>query len=163
MYFNDTNILYYTLFGIIGAIVGQFIDYCTRDFIKGKKVFAKENLMQYQKFFLPNYKLIFIIAIFYIALVYKFGAQDILKLIEYALLIPLLVCVFILDFKEKIIPNRLNLLIFEIGLAFVFIYGITNISISMDMLSGMCIGGGIFLLISLIGGTLAGKEAMGLR
>lgn len=163
MYFNDTNILYYTLFGIIGAIVGQFIDYCTRDFIKGKKLFAKENLAQYQKVFLPNYKLIFITAIFYIALVYKFGSQDVLKLIEYALLTPLLFCIFILDAKEKIIPNRLNLLIFEIGLVFVFIYGITNVSISMDMLSGMLIGGGIFLLIALIGGALAGKEAMGLR
>ena len=30
-----------------------------------------------------------------------------------------------------------------------------------DALLGMCVGGGIFLLITLIGGLIAGKEAMG--
>ena len=38
----------------------------------------------------------------------------------------------------------------------------TNLSISIDMLLGMITGGGIFLLITLIGGAIAGKEAMGL-
>jgi len=37
-----------------------------------------------------------------------------------------------------------------------------NLNIAKDMLLGMFVGGGIFLLITLIGGAIAGKEAMGL-
>ena len=52
---------------------------------------------------------------------------------------------------------------FEIGLVFVFIYGMTNLSIAIYRLLGMLVGGGIFLIITLIGGAIAGKEVMGLR
>lgn len=69
---------------------------------------------------------------------------------------------FYVDLKEQIIPNRLNLLIFEIGLVLVFIYGFININISLNLLLGMLAGGGIFLVITLIGGLIAGKEAMGM-
>ena len=51
---------------------------------------------------------------------------------------------------------------FEIGLVFVFIYGFININISLNLLLGMFAGGGIFLFITLIGGLIAGKEAMGM-
>ena len=68
----------------------------------------------------------------------------------------------VIDLKEQIIPNRLNLLIFEIGLVFLFIYGFININISLNLLLGMLAGGGIFLIITLIGGLIAGKEAMGM-
>ena len=66
---------------------------------------------------------------------------------------------FLCRFKR---PNRLNLLIFEIGLVFLFIYGFININISLNLLLGMLAGGGIFLIITLIGGLIAGKEAMGM-
>ena len=69
--------------------------------------------------------------------------------------------VFIIDYKKQIIPNRLNLTIFEIGLVFAFIYGLGNFHILLDKLIGMAIGGGVFLVITLIGGLIAGKEAMG--
>ena len=35
-------------------------------------------------------------------------------------------------------------------------------SIALDRLAGMFVGGGIFLIITLIGGLIAGKEAMGM-
>ena len=73
----------------------------------------------------------------------------------------MLFCAFIIDYHFQIIPNRLNLTIFEIGLLITFIYGIANINIAIDMLLGMLTGAGIFLLITLIGGFIAGKEAMG--
>ena len=65
------------------------------------------------------------------------------------------------DNRAKIIPNRLNLTIFEVGLVFTFIEGIININIAIDMLLGMIAGAGIFLFITLVGGLIAGKEAMG--
>ena len=42
-----------------------------------------------------------------------------------------------------------------------FLYGITNVNIAVNMLLGMVAGGGIFLIITLLGGLIAGKEAMG--
>lgn len=162
MYINDIHILYYTLIAILGGFVGQFIDYCNGRFLKGEKILSKKDFKEYIKIFTPNYILIIIMMIAYVALLYTFGKTEIIKLIMYLFLIPMLTSAFVVDYKIQIIPNRLNLTMFEIGLVFVFIYGMTNLSISIDMLLGMLTGGGIFLLITLIGGVIAGKEAMGL-
>lgn len=163
MYINDVNILYYVLIGIAGVIVGIFVDYCNKMFLKEEKILSKKNIREYKKVFKPNYILSVITAVAYIALLYKFGSTNLIKLSMYMCLIPMLLSTFVVDYKKQIIPNRLNLTMFEIGLVFVFIYGMTNLSISIDMLLGMLVGGGIFLLITLIGGAIAGKEAMGLR
>lgn len=166
MYFNDIHILYYVAFAIIGGFIGQFVDYCNRCFLKEEKIFSKNSLAKYKRIMIPNYFLIIATAIGYIALVYKFGIQrDILQnldLIKYIFLLPMLECAFVVDLKEQIIPNRLNLLMFEIGLVILFIHGFTNINISLNMLYGMVAGAGIFMLITLLGGLIAGKEAMGM-
>jgi leader peptidase (prepilin peptidase)/N-methyltransferase len=52
--------------------------------------------------------------------------------------------------------------IFECGILFTFIYGINNLSIARNMLLGLIVGAGIFIAITLLGGLIAGKEAMGL-
>lgn len=166
MYFNDVHILYYTLFAIIGGIIGQFVDYCSRCFLKEQKIFANESVKKYKRVILPNYWLILITAFGFICLLYKFGINSTLSenldLIKYIILLPMLECAFIVDLKEQIIPNRLNLLIFEIGLVFVFLHGFVNINIALNMLLGMITGAGIFMIITLIGGMIAGKEAMGM-
>jgi len=166
MYFNDVHILLYVLFGTIAAILGQFIDYSSKAFVKENRIFSKETFKEYAKTIIPNYTLIFIMVMSYIALIYKFGIYtDIdknINLIKYMLVIPLLLCAFYVDFKEQIIPNRLNLLMFEIGIVFVVLNGFSNINIAIDMLYGMIVGGGIFIGITLLGGFIAGKEAMGL-
>lgn len=163
MYINDVNILYYVLIGIVGAVVGWFVDYCNKIFLKKERILSKKNIKEYISTNKPNYILMIIITFLYVALLYKFGGTDLIKFSMYALLIPMLLSAFVVDYKEQIIPNRLNLTIFEIGLIFVFIYGMMNLSIAIDMLLGMLIGGGIFLLITIIGGFIAGKEAMGMR
>lgn len=166
MYFNDVHIMYYVIFAIIGGVIGQFVDYCNRCFLKEQKIFSKESFSKYKRIILPNYLLIAVNAIGYIALTYKFGIHtgllENLDLIKYMLLLPMLLCAFVVDLKEQIIPNRLNLLMFEIGLVFVFLHGFSNINIALNMLLGMLAGGGIFLLITLLGGLIAGKEAMGM-
>ena len=100
------------------------------------------------------------------ALLYKFGIKrtfiENLELIKYLILTPMLISAFVIDYKLQIIPNRLNLTIFEVGLVFVFIYGLSNVAISMNMVLGMLAGGGIFLGLTLLGGLIYGKEAMGL-
>lgn len=166
MYFNNVHILYYVVFAIIGGIIGQFVDYCNRCFLTKQKIFSKDSFLKYKRIVIPNYFLILITAIAYIALLYKFGlhfelSKD-LNLIKYVVLLPMLLCAFVVDFKEQIIPNRLNLLIFETGLIFVFLNGFSNINIALNMLIGMIAGAGIFLIITLLGGLIAGKEAMGM-
>ena len=42
-----------------------------------------------------------------------------------------------------------------------FIQGMTNINVVISMLQGMVTGGAIFLIITLIGGAIFGKETMG--
>lgn len=160
MYINDIHILLYVLLAFLGGIIGQFIDYINITFLNERKILSKNSLEEYKKTFKINYKIIAINIISYIALLYKFDIS--FDLLRFAILTPMLISAFVVDYKIQIIPNRLNLTMFEIGLIFVFIFGIQNLAVAKDLLLGMFIGGGIFLLITLIGGLIAGKEAMGL-
>lgn len=110
--------------------------------------------------------MMFIMSITYIALLYKFGLKETfiknLDLIKFLILTPMLLSSFFIDLKYRILPNRINMVIFEIGLLLTFIYGIFNFNIAKDMLLGMLTGAGVFLGITLLGGIISGKEAMGL-
>lgn len=133
---------------------------------ENKKVFSKELYTEYKKEFKPNFVLMIITSFTYIAILYRFGIKSTftenLDLIKYLILTPMLFSVVVIDYRLQIIPNRLNLTMFEIGLVFCFLYGMSNAAISINMLLGMLAGGGIFLIITLLGGLVYGKEAMGL-
>lgn len=160
MYWNDTHILIYLIVAIIGGLVGQVIDYLTKTFLEEGKILSKKNLKKYKMTYKPRYSLMVVNALLYCAILFRFGVS--LDFFRYAPLVSMLICAFIVDYKIQIIPNRLNLTMFELGLVFVFIFGMTNLNVSKDLLEGMLAGGGIFLLITLLGGLIAGKEAMGL-
>jgi len=160
VYINDVHILLYVLIAFLGGIIGQFVDYMNKTFLDEKKILSKENFKMYLKIYKINYALVLVNAIIYIALLYRFKVS--LNLLRFAILTPMLLSAFIVDYKIQIIPNRLNLTIFEIGLVFAFIFGFSNLNVAKDMLLGMLTGSGIFLLITLVGGLIAGKEAMGL-
>ena len=163
MYINELHILTYVLIGILGLIVGQFIDWCNLRMNDHKKIFSKEFFKEYLKNTRPKYLLMVIVAISYIALLYLKGLT--IETLKYVFLIPMILSAFIIDFRSQIIPNRLTLTVFETGLVFTFIETLQNtnlgINIFIDNMLGMIVGGGIFLLITLIGGVIAGKEAMG--
>ena len=159
MYIHDIHILYYFFIGLLGIFVGQFLDYANSRLASHQRLISKEFFTQYLPNMKINPKTMYPMAIIYVMLLFFYGWQ--IKLLEYLILTPMFFSVFIIDYRKQIIPNRLNLLIFEVGLIFAFVYGINNFSILADKLIGMCIGGGIFLVITLIGGLIAGKEAMG--
>lgn len=165
MYINDVYIVYYVVAAILGLIVGQLVDWLNKRLPENKKVLSKDFFIENKMNFKPNYILMLITAVIYVGLVYKFGIQETivanLDIIKYAILTPLILSAFIIDYKMQIIPNRLNLAIFEIGIIFTFLFGLSDIAISINMLLGMLAGGGIFLLITLLGGLVYGKEAMG--
>ncbi len=160
VYINDIHILFYVLFAFIGGFIGQVIDYLNIAFLNERKVISKESFKKYKETFKVNYKLIVVNSCLYVALLYKFGMN--LDFLRFAILTPKLISAFIVDYKIQIIPNRLNFTMFEVGIIFAFIFGIQNLNLAKDMFLGMIAGGGIFLLITLIGGLIAGKEAMGL-
>ena len=165
MYINETHIAYYAIVAIVGLFVGMFVDWMNKRLPEYKKVFSTEMFKEFKVEFKPNYILMLITSAIYIGLVYVYGIKDALianlDLIKYMILTPMLLSAFVIDYKLQIIPNRLNLTMFEIGLVIAFLYGLSDVAITINMILGMLVGAGIFLAITLIGGLVYGKEAMG--
>ena len=166
MYINDTHIGFYVVAAIVGLLIGQFSDWMNKRLPENKKVFSLDIFRELKIQFRPNYIIMLVTSAIYVGLVYSFGIQNSLignfNLIKYALLTPMLLSAFVIDFKHKIIPDRLNLTIFDVGIVIAFLYGFSNVAITIDLLFGMLAGGAIFAIIALIGGMIYGKEAMGL-
>ena len=165
MYINDTHILYYTLFGIIGFFVGILANWFNTKLPEYKKVLTKDRYNQLKENVKPNYFIIIFNVLIYIALIYVLGIKkeiiENITLFKYLIITPFLLSIFRVDYKYKIIPNRINLILFEIGLVFLFIQGIININIAINMILGMLIGAGAFMLITIIGGLATKKDSMG--
>ncbi|MEG1363706.1 MAG: A24 family peptidase [Clostridia bacterium] len=165
MYFNDVHIAYYIVLAILGLFIGQFVDWSIKQLSKEKRVLTLDIFKEYKLEFKPKYILMFLTSIIYVTLLYIYGIKSTLianlDLLKFLIITPILLSAFVIDYKLQIIPNRLNLTLFEIGLGFVFLYGLSDIAISINMILGMFVGAGIFLLITLIGGLIYGKEAMG--
>ena len=146
MYINDTHIMYYAVVAILGLFVGMFVDWMNSRLPEYKKVFTKE-IKEYFIKFKPNYILMLITSATYVALLYNYGIKNTfianLDLIKFMILTPMLLSAFVIDYKLQIIPNRLNLTMFEVGLVIAFLYGLSDVA------------------ITLIGGLVYGKEAMG--
>ena len=166
MYFNNVHILIYVAIAVAGFFIGKFVNWCNYRFPEYKPVFSKEIFRTKElEGYKPNLLLSLITMFIYILLLYVLGIQKTflgnLELIKYLILTPMLLSAFVIDYKLQIIPNRLNMTMFEIGIILMFLAGIFNPNIAIDMFFGMVAGAGIFLLITLIGGLIAGKEAMG--
>ena len=165
MYINDVHIAYYLVAAILGLIVGELVNWANKRLPEYKKVISKDIITEYKMHFKPNYILMLLTAAIYVSLIYVYGIQNTLianfDLIKFMILTPMLLSAFVIDYRLQIIPNRLNLTIFEIGIIFAFLYGLSDVAITINMLLGMLAGGGIFLLITLLGGLFYGKEAMG--
>lgn len=166
MYINETHIVYYAVVAIMGLFVGMFVDWMNKRLPEYKKVFSKEIVSDYFAEFKPNYVLMLITSLIYVCIVYFYGIKDTfisnLDLIKFMILTPMLLSAFVIDYKLQIIPNRLNLTMFEIGLVIAFLYGLSDVAITINMILGMLVGGGIFLLITLIGRSNIWKRSNGI-
>ena len=167
MYSNNVHILYYLLIGIIGLCVGKFTAWVNIRIPEKKKIFSRDFFKENKNGIKANYIFMIITALLYILLLHRFGLEgnniiQNLDLIKYLILFPMLLLTISVDFCYRIIPNRLTLTIFEFGLIFSFIYGITNVNLAKDYILGMFAGAIIFIIIMLLGWIISGKEAMGL-
>lgn len=163
---NNVHILMYVVFGILALVVGKLVAWMNVTLPEEKKVFSREFFKANKAGIEKSYINRIIMVALYWALLYKFGIGETfmqnLDLLKFMILMPMLVSSFMIDLKHRILPNRLNLTIFQIGLIFTFMAGINNINLAQDKLLGMVTGAGIFGIITLLGGMIAGKEAMGL-
>ncbi len=161
MYLHNIHILFYVLFCVLGVISAQISAWLIKVMPEHKKVLSKDFFKEFKL----NYPLIIITVVVYFILLLMYGIKNQflnnLELIKYTILVPMLTSAFVIDYKYQIIPNRLNLTLFEVGLAFTFVSGLYSMNLLTNALLGLAFGGGVFLLITLIGGLIAGKEAMG--
>ena len=169
MYFNNIHILIYLFVGLIGCLIGQLVGLINERLMNHEIIIEKGSLKKFKREFVPHYGLMIVMFVLYILLLYVCGFDETwhtnIKLISYFLLMPLLISAFIIDWKKQIIPNRLVLTIFELGLVITFLEGIlspTGIIFALNRLEGMVLGATVFLVITFLGGVIAGKEAMGL-
>ena len=166
MYINDTHIGFFIGAAILGLFVGQLIEWISKRLPENKKIISRDIFRTLKIQFKPNYILMLLTSAIYVGLIYFIGIQKSLignlELIEYLLLVPMLLSAFIIDYKSKIIPNRLNLTMFEVGIVIAFLYGLSDVAITINMALGMLAGGGIFLLITLIGRGNIWKRSNGI-
>lgn len=154
---------------MIGCIIGEIVGLVTERLMNHEKIIEKGSLGRFKKEFIPHYRLMTLMFILYVILLYACGLDktwhSLIKISSYFILMPMLICAFIIDWKKQIIPNRLVLTIFETGLVVTFFEGIfspTGMTFALNRLEGMVCGAGIFFIITLVGGFIAGKDAMGL-
>ena len=167
MYFNDVAVGYYVAITFIGLIVGKFVAWCNKRLPEKEKIFSKDFFSENKEGLRFNYVFMILVAVLYDLILYRCGLNKSdfyqnLDLIKYMILIPMLLLTFSIDTRYRIIPNRLTLTMFEFGLIMCFAYGINNVNMAKEYILGMLIGGAIFGVITLLGGIIAGKEAMGL-
>ena len=173
MWINGVNIIAYVIVAIIGAIAGEITDVLNYFLPRHKKIFNKKNFKEYLNSATPKYYLMAIHILIYCVILFKYGANDI-NTVKYMVLTPMMISAFYIDYKKQIIPNRLTLSMFEIGLIFMFLHGfhntnlavsrlqgVSNVTLAISMFQGMFIGGISFLLITVVGGMIFGKETMG--
>lgn len=160
MYINDINIIAYVIVAILGAVAGEITDLLNYFLPKHKKIVSKENFKEYLSSATPKYLLMVIHIFIYSGILYRYGTNDI-NTIKFMILTPMIISAFYIDYKKQIIPNRLTLTIFEVGMFFVFLQGVSNLNIAVSMLQGMVMGGIIFFIITVLGGIIFGKETMG--
>lgn len=170
MYFNDVHILAYIIALILGIAIGYSIELIGKKITNKEKIFVRKTVKEILKNYLVFSKIncinALLVAILYLIVLFRYGiSTDIVANIELAkcaTLIPIIIAIIEIDYKNKIIPNRLLLFLFEAGIIFTFIYSVNSLFIARDYLIAMVLGFAIFGIISLLGRLIAGKEAMGM-
>lgn len=124
MYPFNIHILFYVLFCLLGVVSGQIASWCIKRMPEHKNVLSKEFFKEFK----IDYPMIIITVIIYLVLLVMYGIKNQflnnLQLIKYIILTPMLISAFVIDYKHQIIPNRLNLTIFEVRISSKFCSGI---------------------------------------
>ena len=145
---------------VVIALIGMALSFPMNSLIQmfcDEENNVKTNWKANMKF---NSKLALITPIIFVLLFYFFGFSE--KFIVYSFLSVILIMDMFTDIKSQIIPNDLNMVGFIFGLIYVYYNLLKEPKVGLDLLFGMFIGAGIFLLIALFALVVYRKEGMGL-
>lgn len=151
-----SNIILNILIAIFGLGISPFIVALIKRFSNEEKIFTKD-LGKDMKF---DAKIWLITPLAFIALFFFFGPSE--KFFIYSFLSILLIIDAFVDINSQIIPNGLNMTGFLVGLVYIYIKLVMNVVEGVELLLGMFVGAGIFLLIALFALVAYKKEGMGL-
>lgn len=150
------TIIIYILVAVFGLEISKVMSALIKRFSNEEKIFDKKIKEDFK--FEP--KIALITSLTLIALLFFFGISE--KFFIYSFLSIILIMDMFIDIKAQIIPNMLNMLGFIVGIVYVYFKLVTDINTGLDLLFGMFVGGGIFLLIALFALVAYRKEGMGL-
>lgn len=174
------NILQYQyiiyILGILLSIISaMYITVANVRYKEEESVFNKKSIEIFKER-IPYFVMYTIIQLItYLMLVYitikdkpRLTYLEIVGLVQGMIISPLLVITFCIDVRERIIPNRVTMLLFQIAVVFSIIATIDINQSSFNILQlkqqilGMVFAFGIFATMAVLGGIIAGKEAMGM-
>ena len=161
MFIGNIHIFWYVGIGLLGLIVGRLVTLAIQNLPEHKKIFDTQIIKEYLKTSNTNYTIMILTCVLYIALLRVIGMGDIIELLQFLILTPMLITAFCIDYKLQIIPNRLTLTMLEVGISFSFFRGINNLNIAVEMWLGMLLGAVIFLVLTYLGNLIFRKETMG--
>ena len=141
---------------IFGLGISRVMAALIKRFSNEEKIFDKTIKEDFK--FEPMLALVTSISL--IALLFFFGVTE--KFFIYSFVSLILIMDAFIDKKAQIIPNGLNFVGFLVGITYVYIKLVFNVNVGVDLLLGMFVGGGIFILIALFALVAYRKEGMGL-
>ena len=157
------EILLYVITIILSVCSGIYITIGKERYKEEKAVFSKEGLdiLKNNIFTASIYtiiSLIMFVGIVYLDRkdVYALTYQGLITIFQKFTLIPLLIITFVVDIKERIIPNRITMLLFQTGIFFTMLHCIdltnpvTNLIYLKESIFGLLTAVGIFGIMALL-------------
>lgn len=154
---NKMGVIILNIFvGLLGVGISIIMSALIKRFSNEEKIFDGK-LKDDFKF---DIKVALITPITLISIFLLFGIS--LEFLIYSFVAILLIIDMFVDIKAQIIPNGLNMTGFVVGIIYMYFKLITNVAEGLDLLFGMFVGAGIFILIALFALVAYKKEGMGL-
>ena len=157
------EILLYVITIILSVCSGIYITIGKERYKEEKAVFSKEGLdiLKNNIFTASIYTIISLIMFVGIVYLdrkdgYTLTYQGLITIFQKFTLIPLLIITFVVDIKERIIPNRITMLLFQTGIFFTMLHCIdltnpvTNLIYLKESIFGLLTAVGIFGIMALL-------------
>ena len=157
------EIILYTITIVLSVCSGIYITIGKERYKDEKTVFSKEglNILKNNIFTASIYtiiSLIMFVGIIYLDRKdgYEITYQGLITIFQKFTLIPLLIITFVVDIRERIIPNRITMLLFQTGIFFTMLHCIdltspvTNLIYLRESIIGLLTAVGIFGVMALL-------------
>lgn len=163
-------ILKYTIITVLGILTSIFSSFATKKEDDEKLKCGKKILKDFKERKGTYFLILFLNLIIFWAITYffgdflkngKFNFIQFLNFSKYIAITPLLIVICYTDLAYRSVSNRVNLLLFEIGIIYMVIFGIINIHTLIDSILGFGIALLFSCIISFFGKVVLSEETLG--